>query len=521
MTPKEAPKMRKCCAAASLCVLLLLFGCGVPVFEPAADATGAVDIGAVTFIRETVMLSEGSGNLGAPYGLSKTMEITEKTASFAFEPEIPEEDRAACIAATETILGRLGEGGIQVHIYTPETYNAAFVENGAVYTCLQDWHGPEYTVNLLYALLGDYCHYGVLYGFAAHLCSELFAYPLTMCEGELPLRGDEAFLDLNLLCFRESFVSADEAETAKKLAVSFAAEYMAANGEARLLHLAQSSGQLDGRGAFFDALAEFYARRDICCEPSDILYRPGGRGYDYIVKCDGAVMYIEKDWEDMNRDLCPYTYDGFLHKNYSDVRKYFTVSLGEMEQYRELFSLCPYRDGLKICFTNHRGNSSGYNAASHIIVLQNTASLSHEYIHALTMESIHKELWAVEGFANHFDCYYNHYGNAMSTVDLNTTDLMCVREYRELLGREIDMNTDYAEVSHVMAWCMNYTDPNDSGGYTAGASFVAYLVSRFGEEKVIGMVCETHDFGEYGYDALVADWQAFLRENYGHLKKVR
>lgn len=83
------------------------------------------------------------------------------------------------------------------------------------------------------------------------------------------------------------------------------------------------------------------------------------------------------------------------------------------------------------------------------------------------------------------------------------------------------MNTDFAEVYHLIAYCYNLDDPNDGKGYIAGASFIDYLISRFGEEKVIEIICATHDFGSYSYEELVADWQDFLLENYGGYTKIR
>lgn len=152
---------------------------------------------------------------------------------------------------------------------------------------------------------------------------------------------------------------------------------------------------------------------------------------------------------------------------------------------------------------------------------QNTASLCYEYIHSLTNEHNIIEPRSGEGFARYFSYYYNYYRNAMSTVDYNTTELKYILEHKNNLGRNIDMSTDYHELFHLMAYCNSFDDPNDGDGYVAGASFIDYLISRFGEEKVLDIICVTHDFGEYRYEELVTEWQTFLEENYSQYSKIK
>jgi len=358
--------------------------------------------------------------------------------------------------------------------------------------------------------LGDYCHYGMLYGYATHLNSELFGITVPVYSDAV--QSNSNFLDLNLLCFRPEFISSHDIELAKQMSNTFAHEYIENHGEEEFLKLVKKSGSTEGMAEFQKALSDFYFSKGINYTPTEILYRPGGRGYDYIVKCPYAVMYIEKDWVDRNKDMCPYTYDNFLHENYDDVKQYFTVNIDEFEQFRELFGLYPYNDDLNIYFTNHPNIDSRYLASTHSIATQNTASLGHEYIHSLTYDHNIMEYWAIEGFARYFSYYYNYYGNAMSTADYNTIDWKYILEYKANLGRDIDMNTDYAGIYHLMTWCNSYDDPNDGKGYVAGASFIDYLISRLGEEKTLEIICVTHDFGEHSYEELVADWQVFCRK---------
>ena len=514
--------MKRTLLSVLLICILLLSACGT-IEEPHSPEPSlpTVDISAVTFSSAQVMLSEIHDSIGAPYGLKKTLEVCEyEGTTYAFEPQIPYEDRAECIGVTNAVLDRVGLGKeFRINLYTAETYGAFFTESGSVYTHVQDWKSPEYIVALLYGLLGDYCHYGTLYGYANYLCGELLG---TAVPEDIPqFEGGPDFLDLNLLCFRPEFISGDEAEQAKLLANTFVRLYIETCGEQEFLRLAKASGTVEGTAEFQAALSDFYKAQGIDYTPTGILYRPGGMGYDFIVKCPYAVMYVERDWVDKNKDLCPYTYDNFLHENYGDVKQYFTVSIGEFGQFRELFGLYPYNDDLNIYFTNHPNVDSQYLANTHSILIQNTASLGHEYIHSTTHAHNIMEYWAMEGFARYFSYYYNYYGNAMSTVDLNALDWKYILEYKAKLGRDIDMNTDFAEVYHLMTWCNSYDDPNDGNGYVAGASFIDYLISQLGEKKTLEIIGVTHDFGAYTYENLVSDWQNFLAANYSEYTQIK
>lgn len=510
-----------------MCVLFTLSSCGSRDSAPATEPP-LFDIGTAVFTSERVTLCEAEDALGAPYALNKELEITEHNGTvYGFEPKVSMEDRERCIRETESILRKIStDRKIQINIYALGTYDSTFIGEGTVYTYYQDWNTPEYVSALLCGLFGEYCHYGTVYGYANYLCAELYDVPFEVCGDDWTYGGDRNALDLNLLCFRPEFVSGEDIQSITRLSNTFVSEYVEANGVSGLHELLKMSADPNTVSGFNSVLSDFYAGRNIDHSPTELLYRLGGRGYDYIVKCGYAVMYIEKDWFDANMDLCPYTYEGFLHRSYADTRQFFTINVAQMEQYRALFALESYDDSLDIFFSNQRGNTSYYEAPLHAICLQNTGSFMHEYIHALTWGHLELEQWTHEGLAEYFCHKYDYYGNAMSSVGYNSlpedrSRFRYVHEYKEKLGRDIDMAVDFAKLMHIATYANNYDDPNDGDGYEPGASFIGYLISRFGEEKVIEIICKTHDFGEYTYEELVSDWQSFIQENYSGYTKVK
>lgn len=503
-------------------LMLSLSSCYEQTELPCTEATqaDAFDIHDVVFHKTSVVLAEAEDSLGSSYSLKKDMEMTQRSGvTYAFESKISPEDRAACIQTTETILEKIGaEKNIQIYIYTTGAYHDTFIKENAVYTYLQDWNEPEYISALLYGLFGEYCNYGMIFGYANYLCKELYNVPMDVCEAGWTYQGNLNALDLNLLCFRSEFTAEEDIRNIELIANTFVVDYISANGAEAFHRLLEISADAQQASDFADVLAGFYGSWNIDYMPTDVLYRLGGKSYDYIVKCKYAVMYIEPDWSDANMDLCPYTYEGFLHQNYADIRQFFAINAEQMGEYQELFSLNSYDNDLNIYFSNTAAKASTYMPLIHAICVRNTGSITHEYIHALTMDSIIQEAWAIEGFARYFSYFHDYYGNAMSNVDYNSVEDTAryhyIHEYKNSVGRDIDVSKDYAQLQHIAAYVYGYDDPNDGDGYTAGASFIGYLISRFGEEKVIQSICRTHDFGEYTYSQLVADWQVFLEENY-------
>lgn len=492
---------------------------------PSSSSSISIDFNNISFSQATVDLFEAQNGLGSNYSAIKTVEMTEYNGTtYAFEPHISLEDRWACMESTEAILSRLPSvSHLQINIYGVDSYGFTFIDTGVVNTYAQDWSGVDYTTAVLYGVFGEYCNYGMIYGYANYLLAEIYGAPLDVLDGSCNYAGNTEVLDLTLLCFRSEFVDEESITSIRKIANTFVADYIGNYGETAFLELLGSSGDVGTVDSFAQTLSAYYANQGIDHTPTTILYRLGGKSYDYIVKCPYAVMYIEKDWTDANKDLCPYTYDNFLHENYSDTKQFFTINIRQMEQHQDLYALDSYNHNLKIYFTNYQ--YSYYNGIRHSIGLANTASFVHEYIHALTLASSMNEDWARDGFARYFSYRYDYYGIAMSTVDYNSVpdipQYHWIHEYKQNIGRDIDMETDFAELQHIATYVNGYDDPNDGGGYTAGASFVAYLISRFGEEKLIEIVCKTHDFGEYTYGELVADWQSFLSENYALYTRVK
>lgn len=507
--------MKKWISLLLACSLMLtLWGC---TEDPMPTQPTQLDIAQLNFTEESVVLSEGRNGIGAGFSLNKTMEVTQLGGvSYAFEKAISLKERAACIQATQTVLQRIGEQPDQITVYTFESYQESFVAERMLYTHVQGWKSADYIASLLLSIYGEYCNYGAAYGYASFLAQELFGANVSLCEADWKFSGDIDVLDMNWLCFRPALFPAQDIKTAKRVANTFADDYIGRHGEEAFRELLASSGKTEEQEAFSSALTAFYQSRGISHSPSVILYRPGGCGYAYIVKTPYATIYMEADWVDKNTKLLPLYYDGFLRKSYREIKQYLTTVTGEMAQYQVLFALDSYNNDLNIYFTNHYGNGKGgYIPQRHAIAMPYVNSLLICYIQSLVQDCFTQADWKYNGTVAYFSYYYDHYGNTESTYLANMTGnqsgLKVYQAYRARTGRETDFFTDYIDFTHFYAHYKQYTDPNQG----AADSFVGYLIAKYGEKPVLDMLLRAQPLEGFSYEAEVAQWNTFLQETYG------
>ncbi len=492
-----------------LCILLSLSSCGS---NPAPE---------LIYNKQSITLSEPNDT----FSRKDDMELASVDGvTYAFEEEILPEDRAVCIEKTQSILKRIGfNKEIHVYIYTESTYDSTYISNGSVYTHVQPWESHEYISYLLLGLFGEYCNYGAVYGYADLIYGQL-TDSKTDKNGFVWEDEDYSALDLNILCFDQDFVSQEDIENVMKISAAFVSDYIDVHGIDKFHELLINSGTAEGADVFSRELSQFYAKNDINYLPSAVLYALGGHSYDYIAKCRYAEFYIENGWYDENAELNPLTYESFLHQNYADVKKFFEINSEQMGKYQSLFGFEEYNNDLKVYFSNSKRLSqySFYQRGKHSIYLMNADSLMHEYIHSVTVENNPSDsVWSVEGAARYFSYKYDHYGIAMLNADYNKPssgkETLYVQEYKEKIGRDISMETDFTEIENIAVYSRSYFDPNCS--YVAGSSFVAYMASQLGEDEVIDMIFSERGVEQSLYEDMVDGWTSYIKANYGEYSR--
>ncbi|MDE6421379.1 MAG: hypothetical protein K2K87_12765, partial [Lachnospiraceae bacterium] len=363
-------------------------------------------------------------------------------AVYYFEPSISEQERQACIAATDKVLSCIGGTlpEIEIAVFLPETVDGIFVLDNRLYTAIRSWDSAEYFAGVLLAGYSEWGNYGLAYGYANHLCKEA-GLDYREMFGFQQMSGTELY-DINLLCFDEKFVSPEDVEAAKNNACLFVDNYLSTHSDTEFLDLLSGSGTTEGVRKVNEVLEAFYSENGVEYSLTEIRYQYGGVTLDYAVACEYASFYIDEDWQDGTWETNPMISEQFLHEDYDEVKEFFECSSRQMEQYQELFGFDSYNNDLLVFVSNTTGTprTSFYQAADHTIHLTSLIHLTHEYIHSVMFGHCDwNSQWKTEGVARYFSYKYDNYSYDYLNWSCNESQEGYIQEYRNLIGRPIDI----------------------------------------------------------------------------------
>lgn len=478
---------------------------------------------------DIVYYSEPSGGLH----LRKDAEKAQTDyATYYFEIPISEQERNACISATDKMLSGINAAlpDIEIVVLAQKSYDGISISGNRLYLPPLPWESGDYLAKVLLAGYGGWGNYGLAYGYADYLFrkpepgSTGAGLPRQEAGSLQPMSSPKLY-DLNLLCFDERFASQKDVEAARNNACLFVRDYLASHSEAEFLELLAASGTAGGVALANEALEAFYAENGIKCSLTKIRYQPGGAAADYAAACEYACFYLYKDWQDFTWEQNPKVSQNFLHENYEEVREFFESNTHQMGQYQKLFGFDSYNNALTVYLKNNKGISadSFYNGPKHIINLESVGSLMHEYIHSLMFGHCDWENpWKVEGTATYFAHKYDLYAcDYLSNVYNNAAHSMIwVQEYIDAIGRPIDMQMDFREFEDLMVYAYRFANPDSA--YQAGSSFIGYLVDQYGEQAVIAYICSDNEYNaewDKSYRDLVQDWRTYIQDNYSQYSR--
>ena len=465
------------------------------------------------------------------FGIYTLPVVTERTdlgtRRYYFEAECDADDRAACIEATEAVLGRIGyDGKLSVYVYLPETYSDTYIDDelGTLNVSVQDFKSADYTVKVLLAVTGRYANYGAAYGYAELLCNSIWGTDGNGEQADEPKFNPEwNCYDLNLLCFDTDFVSEEETVEALAVSRSFVREYIEKKGDTAFYELLKKSADADTCGTFSDALSEWYVGKGF--EPSyeltDILFAYGGHSYQYIAAGAQAVFYVDNDFVDkvFKADYnMPYG-ENFLHEDYAGTERYFHINNEEMGQYIELLGI--EKVNVNVILSNRKLKA----ADNYSICNSYCFTVIPMYLDAVCMPDMATQAWLASGWSGAFwikydeyiyDFYAEDYAHAMENSGDEWGFLSALTAKK---GRPLKFPDDYREVMDLCTYNFGEFDLSTTRAVT---SFVLYLVDVYGEDEVIEAVMRQHDItaisGE-SRDEMVEEWVQYLESEYADYTK--
>jgi len=498
---------------ALIAAIILLFSCvTIYAFTPIGD-----------YIKKTVLFAEST----TTFSMKVPLEVTEYgNVTYGFEEEINIDDRFNFIMETDKIVQRLGiEKQLNINVYTEETYNNSYIENGVLNTFYQTLPSLDHIINIIFATYGDFCNYGMVYGYANYIYDNI--YGLEQSYPEPLISADNKYLALNYLCFHTDFASAEEIKINQEIANAFVLNYISKHGEESFVEILKNSGSIEKRDTANAALSEYYAEKGVNVKLTRNLYKDGGQANQYIVLSEYATFEIPENWVDGMNFLVadnfgedydyPNLYDGFLNNDYTRTERFFDVNLEQMRQYEELFSLEPYRRNVLFTFQSSTcGQDNSMAHKGNVLIIKSLNSVISLYLFDVVRYAGEYQEWKAEGFRHYYAYRYDEYGNAVLEHDwLFGTDQG--KLFVQKTERPIDFKNDIYMIYNIRVY-QRYIErgaikPQDSVSHTI--SFIDYLVNSYDEQKVIEYFTVTNDlktFTDKKFPELIEGWIDYLEE---------
>ena len=476
--------------------------------------------------------SEDPGTNGFVRKMDKT---AEEGTLFFFEQSIEPEVREACISQTLAFLSLIKETEYKIYIFEPETMIDEEIRPGAIYTHIQDFTDPDYLTQLMLAKYGNYCLYGLTYGYACYLLE-------IPAGNEARYMADDPSLDLNLLCFIDRFTEPDQIDNCKEIAKKLVVWLIEQYGEDGFKTILQNSGELEYLDETVTLLKEFYQTKGIAFEPLQAMVRFGGYSFDYVMQTKEAQLFVDRRFVDMsytanNLPQNPTIYDVFLHINYSDVRTFFSINLEQIQVLRTHFGEDIVTFDILIMFDNSAGKAGGISILNHEpprIHLNMVESFLHEFIHVLSYRRMNnhnvKEMWAMEGYARYYEsilpnAYRHPFHEALFQVNMeeNREGIEGFnKQYLTITGKNtynVRRDMDLFDALTV------FYDYNNNDNYDSGASFCKYLIEQYGEEALNKFMYPDNDedrfdysvFGKKTEEELIEEWKTKIEADWAEL----
>lgn len=378
-----------------------------------------------------------------------------------------------------------------------------------------DFASADFGARLITLACGGYANYGAAYGYAGYILEQEI--------DELPELTDSAARDLNWLCFREGFVSAEEIVVNQNAACAFAREYIAANGESEYVQLLKQSGDPETVANFNTALSDWYAEHGLNYMPSDVLYGIGGEHHDYLVLHTYATMYMAKTWNNSSWWSTLIQDDRFLHESYEDVKYCFELTKLQMETLQEALGFDITYEPITVEFLSQHGTSRAYpNNAK--LDIGDIGALCHEYTHYLNTRMMRHSYaqyrWLDEGLTEYlamthpnpyeFAKYDYAKENGLPVQASITGDW---NDIYKIIIADMEEPLDMWRVRwDLYAYYYEDYDLNGIGIF----SFPAYLIDTLGYETLYHYGYQTDEEpANLDLEQLRDDWIAYLENTYG------
>lgn len=457
------------------------------------------------YAEEFVKLLSADSDFTVYSGTMDCTTVNERT--YYFDDAVTDKQRNDAIILNEELIKEYLGGDTQwdsaAKIYFfPEGGDWADSEQGAAYINVDSIGTYKHILSMLKLRYGEYSNYGYLYAMADQIAHKLKWTSDEVQELDLDvIRNNPNLLNLEYIYFDEKYVTTEEANACKALAV----EILNAIDEEAVSEERFMQG--------IDAVAQ---KNNLEYTKTYLQFSDAGAYDPLIVKSKYLRYVFAKDFEADMRYI-----DGYLEENPTkDANAVIALiedadeKIGEL---REMFSF-PQEDYVPVTVTETvqgNGIKAGgmWQPWKKIIRLQCFDTVPHEYVHYMYSEltdydGTEREGWETEALA----FYSTAYQMVEKRKYLANKYPETLEYIKEMIGKEYETVEDELRFEYL---CLaidigNYYNYLNNAG---GIAFCDFVCNKYGTENMISCLLfpnETETYIGEDMDALLNEWKEYI-----------
>ena len=476
---------------------------------------------------------------------SELLELkNEVNANYVFEEGLEIDDQSQVIDEVEVIVDQLIYKGLakanQITYritdkdvnYYDEVYKVIYINEGNIQSF-------DTVLHSLFSLYESKANYGLIYGLATSISIELGYIE----EDEWPteevilffLHEDrDDLMDLTYPTFSESYTGRRVINFVKQLSNHFIRFIIKNYDIHKINNLLLISDYDEFESRYKLLVNEFILANGLEYEVSinkhPIFFDRNPRNFYSVWYTKHAKYFLHKSYRSASIDSR--FIGNFLMSNYQELKENIYRFEDDMYEKDPLFKVdsIDYHD-LKVYILGS-GEMNYYNRGGGIF-LRSVMSLSHEYIHYLTIPYIGysaKDDWLRETVAHYYghDFYYKdeyyerkYLGRSDSSVRSQTMS-DAAQMFREIYDREIDYSKDRYELNDIYIYLVDdyssvYQVYDHSRSGFQYISMVHYFIETYGEEIYFKAFTDSSLINELtnkSWPEIISDWEMYIKLKY-------
>ncbi len=462
--------------------------------------------------------------------------INTVNATYTFSEDLSIEEERVIIDTIEVIvdefiLNGLAEDGQLSFNINYQGNNFLDKVDGTVNLNISSINSFDAILITLFSLFDTMDNYGLIYGIAINISIELGYIDHINNEysnntvSHFINNSKSDLMDLTYPCFSESYTSVEDIEYVKQFSIQFTKYIIDSTGIQTIIDILLLTEYDEFESQYKFLLNEWIEvngfNYDVKLNSIPIFFDREIGDYYSIWYTQRASWYLNKNYENKhNERILP---KDFLMNDYKELKNSIITFEEEFERIDSLLKVDGF-NYIDLEIFIHSGTGNFYFNGR--IDLTSVPTLSHEYVHYITFQTMDRVHWLEEAIATFysFDFLYmemymdnlyfgeNDFGEL--TVKLDNT----IARFHEIKGVEVNYSDDKLFLNDIYVFLEGKYD-DVYGQYNSYSmfqyiSFVNYLIETYGEDTLLLIYEDTYQLDnltDKTWNEIVVDWENHIK----------